>query len=776
MYCKNVHDCFAEINAYCNGEKTGHVLLVNTENYNVYQEIFTRLIADKAKECIVVSKYCPADGLPNLDDICSLITGDGCYILAGISQAEMLRSAASLYHRIGRLLEIPIRGHAVVLLEHAMFPIREYMAKNLKVERKVVLVDGDLSVLLRIYLAHSQEDCIGVEPLPDMKHLFLELEKLTDTKKACEITVVSPFSTRLFSNSVYAVRAYGDIYGKLTTVYADLASGTEKEFGTEEQWKSLSTKLKKAGSLSAVVKKEFGASADFALHLGRISQEGDAFRSWLFWLSMKVFDISGNRYLSYVMKNSCRADDFEKHLYMDLLEISVSDPDFERYYSERKNLVYDMPENLPLIDAYCSMVGKHGKNAVYYLTDLSDKEKHEFLRCLSIYDYNEDELIKITGSHFYSLYLYMQPFEFTVVNTNLSDKDAALRVELTEYFKKYKIQKLTNRVWPEFLKLVESYAKIRPYNKLQARSSIVAKIRKKKAKLFFFDALGVEYLSFITAKCEQYDLVAEMSIGYSFLPTITAKNKEFIQYFQEGALKIDDLDELKHHSQVIDYQKCKEPIHLFMELEIIDRQLRQIQSRFVQGEFDTAVIVSDHGASRLAVIHEEENSSELSLDEKAGHSGRCCMAVENPHIPFAAYEDGYAVLANYSRFKGGRKANVEVHGGASLEEVLVPVIVLSRKPEDVQICFVDSEIQLHGKEVAAITVFSNIPLQHPRLLVNGHFYKGVFVGDHKHARFEMPELKRSRNHTADVYDGDKPLKLGLSFRVQKQMGKDTLQL
>lgn len=777
MYCKDVEECLEEVKAYCNGEKTGHTLLVNTENYGVYQEIFARLLADKkTKKFIMASKYCPADGLPNLDDICSLITGDGCYVLAGISQAAMLRSAAALYDRVGRLLEMPIRGHAVVLLEHAALPIKEFMSKNLKVERKVVLVDGTVSVLPRIYLARSQKECIGAEPLPDMKHLFLELENLTDTKVVREITVVSPFSIRLFSDSAYSVHAYGDIYEKLTKVYADLASGTEKEFGTEEQWKNLAAKLEKAGSLSAVAKNEFGASADFALHLGKIAQAGDSFRFWLLWLFMKVFDISGNRYLSYVLKNSRLAEDFEKHLYMDLLEINVSDSDFERYYMERKSLINDLSENLPLTDVYCSMTGKHGRNAMNYLTDSSDKEKREFLRCLSMYDYSEDEIMNITASHFPSLYLYMQPFEFTAVNTKLSDKDAALMAELTEYFKNYKLQKLTNRIWPEFLKLVEAYAKTRPYNRLQARSGIVAKLQKKKAGLFFFDALGAEYLSFITAKCEQYDLAVEISVGYSFLPTITAKNKEFIQYFQKDVFKIDDLDELKHHSQVIDYQKCKEPIHLFMELEIIDRHLRQIQSRLVQGEFDTAVVVADHGASRLAVIHEEENSSELSLDEKAGHSGRCCLVAEDPDIPFVAYEDGFAVLANYSRFKGGRKANVEVHGGATLEEVLVPVIVLSRKPEDVQICFEDSEIRLHGKGTAAITVFSNIPLHHPRMLVNGRFYEGFFVGGQKHARFEMPELKRSRDYTADIYDGDKPLKLGLPFRVQKQMGKEVLKL
>ena len=60
------------------------------------------------------------------------------------------------------------------------------------------------------------------------------------------------------------------------------------------------------------------------------------------------------------------------------------------------------------------------------------------------------------------------------------------------------------------------------------------------------------------------------------------------------------------------------------------------------------------------------------------HSGRCCLINEMDEKPnCAAEENGYWVLANYDRFVGGRLASVEVHGGATLEEILVPVIEFS---------------------------------------------------------------------------------------------------
>lgn len=60
-----------------------------------------------------------------------------------------------------------------------------------------------------------------------------------------------------------------------------------------------------------------------------------------------------------------------------------------------------------------------------------------------------------------------------------------------------------------------------------------------------------------------------------------------------------------------------------------------------------------------------------SMATSGEHSGRCCPVNELNSKPNAAIEEnGFWVLANYDRFKGGRKANVEVHGGASLEEVI----------------------------------------------------------------------------------------------------------
>lgn len=791
----DVEDCFNnEINPYYDGEKTGHVLLVNAQNYNTFREILDRLRTSNQAKIICVSDHCPGeDMVPNLDDLRYLINGKGHYALVGLSQTAMLHSSKALREMIDELLEFPISGHAVILLEHSASIIRDFMARNKKVGPRVVLVDGKDTPLPRIHIAKTREDCFGSTPIIGIKRLIYYLENLTDLERpkdseghtedqielSPEVTVVTHFSTGFFSNAVYSVSACDSAYSFISDKYPDIANATQENYGTEEQWRKLASLLEKAGSLSSLSREEFGKLSDYSMIIGKVWNSNDSFREWFLWLCVKVFGENTNKYLSLVVQNSESVSDFEGHLYKDLLDIDVGDPNFGRYYDERKNIITEMPENLPLIDSYCSMVGRRERQAVYYLTDTSDKEKYELMNCLSKYDYSEDELLKITENNFRPLYLYLLPFKFTSANTSLADE--SLRDEFTDYFRKYKLQKLTNRIHPDFLSTVERYAVTRPYNNLPARSTVISKMPaeiKNTAQLFFFDALGVEYLSYIMEKCGEYNLVAELSIGHASLPSITACNKEFTQYFKLEAKKIDDLDELKHHSQVIDYTKCKVPVHLFAELSIIDEELRKIQSQLVQGIFERAVVVADHGASRLAVISGMENPSSLSLDEKAGHSGRCCQVGEDPKIPYAAYDSdsGFVSLANYTRFKGGRKANVEVHGGATLEEVLVPIITISRKPENLEICFVNPLIELHGRETAVITLFSNIPLKNPRLNVNGKFYEGTFSEDERHVKFELPELRRTRDCLADVYDGDALLVRKLQFRVQRDVAKDNLQL
>lgn len=771
MQCENTNECFEQISAYFDSKRTGYFLLVNTENYDIYQEILHRLQADKSKKCIFASKHCLPNGLPDVEKVISEGVGLGEYALIGLSQALMLQGDIALESKLDEILNLPISGYGVVLLDHCQQVLCKFIRRDIRIQKRVVMVNGATSELPQIKLAKNKELCIDFEPLPDFSRLLACLEKLTERQRESQpyLTVVSSFSVSMFRRSIYPVSEADGIYESLIGKYSDIAGATQKSYGNDAYWSFLAEKIKPYKSFSALVCDVFGTTSNLSSHISDVMEENDKNRQWFLWLSMKVFGEVNNKYLSYVLANSETYDDFEEHIYLDLVDIDINNPDFTRYFSERKRLIKQFPEYYRLTAKYCEKSGIHQKYEIFYLTDESDTEKYEFVRCLSIYDYSDAELSRAAQSMSRSLSLYMKSFTFDSLNTKLAESDRDFRLKLTEYFNQYKIQKLTNRIYPEFLETVNKYAVSRSYNKLPPRSSIISHMDRKNMQLFFFDALGVEYLAFILAKCEEYGLAAEVSVGHCELPSVTSNNKEFFQYFiDDNRYKIDDLDEIKHHSKIYNYQKCKYPLYLFEELDVIDEELRKIQSMLVQGAFEKALLVSDHGASRLAVIYGHEAVTKIELDESGEHSGRCCLADEDPQLPFAAYEDGYSVLANYDRFKGGRKANVEVHGGATLEEVLVPVIVLTKKPDNIEICFVNPTVTLTPHITPELTLYSNIALQKPRLYIGGEFYDGEFVADNKHAVFSLPNIKRKGSYRADVYDGEKNMSVTLEFKAQKQ--------
>ena len=50
---------------------------------------------------------------------------------------------------------------------------------------------------------------------------------------------------------------------------------------------------------------------------------------------------------------------------------------------------------------------------------------------------------------------------------------------------------------------------------------------------------------------------------------------------------------------------------MIRELELIDELLKKIKTNLTNGDYQKAILIADHGSSRLAVIHETENLWEM---------------------------------------------------------------------------------------------------------------------------------------------------------------------
>ena len=771
MRCQEVDSCLTEVRAYLDNEAAGYSLLVNVQDYGCYHDLLQRLEQDITLEKVFVSDFCQEHGLPFLEEAYGKAFATGNHVLIGISQVAALRGQETLRQEVQRAANHRTKGHTVVLLEHAESVLESLVQLDLRMERRIVLWQGSASPLPHIVLA--QEGKKGTKSLADIKGLLQALERFRGD--GAELLVATDFSPNIFAGSLYLVRREDSPYKKLRKNYPLLADkAVEESFGKEADWRQLWDMVASEGSLEAALEKEVGPLNQLEWQLPKVAASADEYQLWLYWLALKCFPPC-NEYLHLALQSSDSFSGLVCEIYMHLLEISWQDESFGTLYRERKELLDRMPENRKLVLEYCNKTGRWDRAGLRYLTDSTEEERFKVLQNLENYDYDRQELEEILRTVAPELALYVKPYVFTPYQTKISAESADMLDVLSDYFTAYKMQKLTNRLQPEFLHQVEGFALERPYNCFLPRCAVLRELDCKEAEAYFFDGLGIEFLSYIESKCEKLGLQAEVRLARCELPSITSQNKDFYQFFPEGKeiRKIDALDECKHHSKKYDYQKCREPLHLFEELSIIDKEMESIHSRFALGQAESAVIVSDHGASRLAVLKGSE-SSIITLEEKGQHSGRCAPADKDPALPYVAYENGYAVLANYDRFKGGRKADVEVHGGATLEEVLVPVILLSLPGERAEYSFVEDRLPFAPGKVPHLRLFSTQIMRTPVLKVKEKLFAGTLSADGQHADFQLEGIRRKGKYVAEVYEDGRAQGVKLNFEIYKETQEDDL--
>ena len=767
MECNTMDQCFDRIEAYCQQEITGHPLLVNTENAHDFQCLVKRMQLDGNKTCVFVHDYC-GKGLPQIDALFRDVKKKGCFVVIGLSSYVMLLGKKRAEELMARLQELSVAGHVIVLLSHMKEIRLSRMQQDQHLSYRVLLLEGDPTPLPSIYLASPEENSFGQLVLPNIQALLEKLEQYDSVGGETSFAVRTSLHKEVFSESMYSIRSSKGIYKELLRAFPVLKGDLEESWGTKEDWERFAQEWKECLSWGALAEKHFGIDAHFSAILEREYEQADTYETWLYWLLLKVQGASEDAYLSYALGKSRHWQDLWEHIFLSLSSLSFQMREFEKYCEGRKRLLEGQAIPATWVSEYQDAIAQKGRDAIWYLFAGTAWEEKMLFQCLADYDYTKEEVMGVLKTHFPDLFAYMKSFTFTM-HQKVPERLVPL---LTKYFDDYKWQKLMNHLTPDFKAQVNTLAEHRVYNQFPIRSLALSQMKKENTMMYFVDALGVEYLSYISEKCKTYGLLLSIQVVHGELPSITSQNTEFMN---ADVTNIKDLDTLKHESQTYNYEKQKIPLHLVAELKAIDDVLQTIRDGLLTKEMKSAIIISDHGATRLAVLNDEEYGAEFIVGESKGqHSGRCCQVEEDPGIPFAAYENGYAVLANYMRFKGSRKADVEVHGGATLEETLVPLLQISLKPKDPMVEFQPALVQLRKKEVGELLLVTNFDMADPYIIVNGKIYRGKLDTHRRRAIIPLPDMKRTHDYMADIYDGDTLLKEQVAFHVKKEVAKDNL--
>ena len=353
-----------------------------------------------------------------------------------------------------------------------------------------------------------------------------------------------------------------------------------------------------------------------------------------------------NVYEQFAFERSANHAEFTRNIFFALLEIEPTERFFDEFYQCRKNLLKSCDEKI--LSEYVAAAKALGATGIFYLTDNTPMEFRAAMELAQLSDVNRDVLEK----NFPALKKYLTLFKF--------DDE-----RLTEYFRLYKELKIFNTS-TEFLSLVDKYAEQRIFNEFETRQAILDRIGD--AKLYWLDGLGVEFLSFVKQISTELSLSTRIQVARAELPTLTSINKNFFEEWPGAKFRKNErLDELRHGTR-----NLSTPLYFCDELFIIEDVLKEICQSLQHGESSKIILTSDHGSSRGAVTYRGKTWRMHSVGE---HGGRCCLVDKRDERPICAAEsNGYYSLSNYDRFQGGRLDGVELHGGATLEEVLIPVI------------------------------------------------------------------------------------------------------
>lgn len=711
--------------------------------YAVGDENYNQILSELKQNSVIVdriSDFCPKDDkFPDIDDVIDYFrTLDTDYrqnkhVLIGLGEYLALRGSAFAEKILRRLDKTTLGTARVVLLLRCVTQQVNalQMDDNRIVEQNRLYIEENAvsSVTVTCTSYFSQKDvAIGV------KKLLHDLEDGLSRN-------IHAISALDFSQSLVPVSYIKTPFEAIQHVIPGVE--LTDSMGTTAQWEQFYQELLRCnGSLDKLFSR-YDCADDFEEDIYE-KCAGLEFKNWVFYISLKQnYDRIQNDYLAYVVANTDCYEDLRINLLTGIVHIPRSDGRFHNLYTERKKLVKGFPESE--IAAFIRENQIDPMESIYRYTDNTKMEREAIISWVAQHGYiAEIEII------YPALAQYLGEYVFDC--GGLSD-------ELTKYFKQYRLMKVTNQITPEFLAQVEQNAQKLPYTYLETRDSAILRIPDKKdAFLYWIDALGVEYLSYIAILAKKKGLSIHVDIAYVELPTITSINKGFFEKWA-GSKKEKEprLDEIKHKEEGgYFYRPGQAPVHLASELEVIRKSIDRAATELAMHTCKTFVIASDHGASRLAVIHHQEEK--YDTDTKGEHSGRCCKEFADADLPQAICENGYLVLADYGRFKNSRAANVEVHGGASLEEVIVPIITLSLKKQcDLIIELLNADevycdrrlgttIQLYISD-ADNTQSISVVIDEKRYAAKG--------SDKTHYEVNLYDMRRAKkNVSAAIYDGD----------------------
>lgn len=435
----------------------------------------------------------------------------------------------------------------------------------------------------------------------------------------------------------------------------DLPAELKKIFGREGNWQRLAELVATTENFERAFCKAFNVDT-FSTSAFKNFAGLENFRQWLLWLRCKL---QNSGYLARCAKASDSPEEFIAQIY----ELIFSCAD-EKSLDERREIL-SLMKVLPPENFFERIRQADKRLALKILTDNSQTERLMIFETLQRFKFNElGEARKILQRTFPATANY------------LADGAAGFTAEQAEYFRRYRWLKAINQLTEDFNRCVTELAQNAGRNifALKSRNEIIGEEYSDAAAIFFVDGLGAEYMNFLAADFAtlEENFSVKYRVGRCNLPSVTELNKDFLQG-RNVAGYILELDTLKHENRTY-------PENILAELKFLVTLKEKILHAL--NEYEKIILCADHGTSRLAVLARQKFDTAFPAEGRLIYkNGRFADALPNDaeNFPTALESDGKIIFADYSRFTQKGAPGSEIHGGASLEEILVPVITIERR-------------------------------------------------------------------------------------------------
>ena len=148
----------------------------------------------------------------------------------------------------------------------------------------------------------------------------------------------------------------------------------------------------------------------------------------------------------------------------------------------------------------------------------------------------------------------------------------------------------------------------------------------------------------------------------------------------------------------------------------------------------------------------------------------CKENVLTKDLPHAIHEGEFCIMAGYDLFDGSRPAAVETHGGATIEEMVVPIIKIRQNTSEweFKVMNPNKKVFFSYKTNPILVIWSKNELSNMVITVNGTPYIGKPEADKKTFSFELPKPDKACDCTACIYVSSNLVKENIQFRLERE--------